>query len=51
MAVPLSLKDYNTGKVTTKRFISHLIKTIIPNRYSLKIKDDKIVFCKPNTEI
>jgi len=50
MAVPLSLKDYQNGNVVTKRFISHLIRTIIPNRYSLILRDDKIIFCKPNTE-
>ena len=35
---------------TTKRFLTHLLKNILPFKYTLSLQEDKITFLNPNTQ-
>ncbi|OMJ87502.1 hypothetical protein SteCoe_10754 [Stentor coeruleus] len=48
----LNIQAYDSlsETLTTKNFLTHLVRNIIPFRYTLKISSQKILFCYPNSE-
>lgn len=50
--ITLNLQAYDSlsESTTTKNFLTHLVRNIIPFRYTLKISSQKILFYYPNSE-